>query len=129
MSAIKSWRLKLRELYVGYLIELEHPLKLLAGQFELQRELIELIQWSMVEGAVTRLLYSDSSLDNHDLRSVLSFLSSALESSDWDRRAESASSCVASSAFVCIEIESKGEEEEDRNMKENRYVSVVFLSL
>ena len=63
---------------------------------------------SMVEGAVTRLLYSDSSLDNRDLRSVLSFLSSALESSDWDRRAESASSCcVASSAFVGKEKKKK----------------------
>ena len=89
---------------------------------------------SKVEGPVKRLLYSDSSLDNLDLRSVFSrrssaldFLSSALVSSDWDRRTESASSCVASSAVVGIEIESEGEEEEywSRNMKDIRYVRLI----
>ena len=73
------------------------------------------------------MLYSDSSLDNLDLRSVFSFLRSALESSDWDRRTESASNCVASSAVVGIKIERKGEEEEDwsRNMKDSRYVRLI----
>ena len=96
---------------------------------------------SKVDGPVKRLLDSDSSLDNLDLRSVfsrrssaldflssaLSFLRSALESSDWDIRAESASSCVASSAVVGIEIESEGEEEEywSRNMKDIRYVRLI----
>ena len=93
---------------------------------------------SKVDGAVKRLLYSDSSLDNLELRSVFSFLRSALSflrsalerSSDWDIRTESASSCVASSAVVGIKIadERKGEEEEDwsRNMnKENRYVRLI----
>ena len=86
----------------------------------------------LVDGAGKRLLYSDSSLDNLDLRSVFSFLRSALESSDWDRRTESASSCVASSAVVGIKIERKGEEEEEeeeedwsRNMKDSRYVRLI----
>jgi len=71
---------------------------------------------SIVEGAVKQLLHPISSLDNRDLRSLLScqnsaldFLRSPLESSDWDRRTEIASSCVVSSAVVDIENNTRKE--------------------